>query len=47
VHDAFTIVLLIGALAVLLSKLKVPEVVLVAAGAALGLLSVVWTAAVF
>jgi chromate transporter len=44
IHDAFTLVLLIGALALLLSKLKVPEVALVAAGAALGLLSLVWTA---
>ncbi|MBV9333996.1 MAG: chromate efflux transporter [Candidatus Eremiobacteraeota bacterium] len=42
VHDAFTLVLLIGALAVLLSKLKVPEVALVAAGAAFGLLSAFW-----
>jgi chromate transporter len=39
VHDAFALALLIGALAVLLSKWKVPEVALIAAGAALGLLS--------
>jgi chromate transporter len=42
VHDAFTLILLIGALVMLLSKLKVPEIALIAAGAALGLLSAVW-----
>lgn len=42
IHDAFALVLLIGALVVLLSRLKVPEVALVAAGAALGLLAGAW-----
>lgn len=42
IHDAFTLILLIGALAMLLSKLKVPEIALVGAGAALGLLSTLW-----
>lgn len=42
IHDAFTLILLIGALVMLLSKFKIPEVVLIAAGAALGLLSVLF-----
>lgn len=42
VHDAFALILLIGALAILLSKFKVPEIALVGTGAALGLLSIVW-----
>lgn len=41
IHDAFSLIILIGALAMLLSKLKIPEVALVAAGAALGLLGAV------